>query len=132
MQETGSNVVADDLAGRIRSALKGRQVSEQKMFGGTGFMLNGNMVAGTFRNELLVRVGKEGNDAALGRPHARPMDHGGRPVAGYVIVGSQGTAKDKDLKSWVDLAVAHVESLPAKEPRKSPPSPKPAAGRKSK
>ncbi len=32
------------------------------MFGGICFMLNGNMVAGTLRNELLVRVGKEANN----------------------------------------------------------------------
>lgn len=122
----------DDLAGRIRSVLKGRAVREQRMFGGTGFMLNGNMVAGTFRDELLVRVGKEGNDAALRRPHARPMEHGGRPVAGYVIVANQGTASERDLKAWVDLAAAHVETLPGKEAKTSAAKPKSAARRKTK
>jgi TfoX/Sxy family transcriptional regulator of competence genes len=107
--------VADDpLVARIRAALAGKPVSEQKMFGGVGFMLNGNMVAGTLRNELLVRVGKEGNDDALKRRAARPMLHGGRPVAGYITVGAGGTRSDRDLAGWIATAVAHVETLPAK------------------
>jgi TfoX/Sxy family transcriptional regulator of competence genes len=82
-----------DLVERLRAALRGHDVSEQRMFGGVCFMLNGNMVAGTLRNELLVRVGKEGNDAALRRPHARQMEMS-RPAPGYVIVASPGTDRD--------------------------------------
>jgi TfoX/Sxy family transcriptional regulator of competence genes len=107
------------LVERLRATLADHEVSEQKMFGGVCFMLNGNMVAGTLRNELLVRVGKEGNAAALRRPHSQPMDHMGRPAPGYVMVASEGTDRDADLKSWVDLAVAFVSTLPAKS-RKAP------------
>lgn len=58
-----------ELVGRIRAVLSGPDITEQRMFGGVCFMLNGNMVAGTLRGELLVRVGKEANDDALKRPH---------------------------------------------------------------
>src|SRR4249919_945307 len=102
-----------DLAERLRAALRNHVVSEQRMFGGVCFMLNGNMVVGTLRNELLVRVGKENNEAALGRPHARQMEMS-RPAPGYVIVASSGTDRDADLQAWVDLAVAYVATLPAK------------------
>lgn len=102
-----------DLVERLRAALSDQVVSEQRMFGGVCFMLNGNMVAGTLRNELLVRVGKENNEAALGRPHARQMEMR-RPAPGYVVVASEGTARDADLKRWVDLAVAYVTTLPVK------------------
>ena len=74
-----------DLVSRIRAVLNGPDITEQRMFGGVCFMLNGNMVAGTLRNELLVRVGKEGNDAALARPHTHPMEMG-MPAPGYVMV----------------------------------------------
>ena len=40
------------------------------------FMVDGNMVAGTSKRGLLVRVGKEGHAAALQRPHARTMEMG--------------------------------------------------------
>lgn len=103
-----------NLEERIAAAFKGMSPTTQRMFGGLCFMLNGNMVVGTFRDELLVRVGKEGGDAALAKPHARPMVHGGRSMAGYVLVDPEGLRRDRDLKSWIDLAVAHVSTLPAK------------------
>jgi len=49
----------EDLADRMRAVLTGTgTVREVRMFGGLCFMLNGNMVAGTSRRGLLVRVGK--------------------------------------------------------------------------
>src|SRR5215510_11791021 len=93
----------DPLVERLRNALGGEEVTEQRMFGGVCFMLNGNMVAGTLRGELLVRVGKDANEAALKKPHARQMEMS-RPAPGYVIVAHAGTDRDKDLKAWVDMA----------------------------
>ena len=49
--------VNEDLAARMRVALAGTgTVREVRMFGGLCFMLNGNMVAGTSKRGLLVRV----------------------------------------------------------------------------
>lgn len=87
------------------------------MFGGIGFMLDGHMVAGTFRNGLLVRVGKERNDEALRRPGARPMEMRARPLAGYVMV-DPASLGDGALKEWIRLAMSHVRTLPPK-PAKS-------------
>src|SRR5436190_24101376 len=103
----------DPLVERLRSALGAEQVTEKRMFGGVCFMLNGNMVAGTLRSELLVRVGKDANDAALKKPHTRQMEMS-RPAPGYVIVAHAGTNRDKDLRTRVDLAVAQRKSLPPK------------------
>jgi TfoX/Sxy family transcriptional regulator of competence genes len=109
-----------ELADRVRAALADLAPAEQKMFGGVCFMLNGSMVAGTLRDGLLLRVGKEAGDAALQRPHARPMVQKGRPAAGYVIVESEGIDRDEDLKGWLDLAVRYVSSLPAKQTETKP------------
>ena len=47
----------EDLAERIRLILAGTgSLREVKMLGGLCFMLNGNMVAGTSKRGLLVRV----------------------------------------------------------------------------
>ena len=105
----------DDLIDRVRATLVGRSPAERKMFGGVCFMINGNMVAGTFKGDLLVRVGKDGHAAAMQRPHTRPMEQAGRVAAGYVIVAAEGVARDRELKRWLDTAIAHVETLPAKE-----------------
>ena len=63
----------DALAEKLRAALPARGLSEQKMFGGIGFMLNGNMIAGASKRGLLLRVGKERYSEALARSGARPM-----------------------------------------------------------
>ena len=56
----------EDLAERMRVALAGTgAVREVRMFGGLCFMLNGNMLAGTSKRGLLVRVGKEQQPDAL-------------------------------------------------------------------
>ena len=70
----------EDLADRMRAVLAGTGVvREVRMFGGLCFMLNGNMVAGTSRRGLLVRVGKDRYAQALARPGAKPMEMSGRP-----------------------------------------------------
>jgi TfoX/Sxy family transcriptional regulator of competence genes len=120
--------VDSDLVERIRAALEPLKPAEQRMFGGVCFMLDGNMVAGTLKGELLVRVGKEANEAALKRPHARQMEMS-RPAPGYVLVSGEGTKRDKDLKAWLDLAVAYVSTLPAKA-KKPAAKPKPRKGTK--
>jgi TfoX/Sxy family transcriptional regulator of competence genes len=76
---------------RLRKALAGRAVKEVNMFGGVCFMLNGNMLAGTFRDETLFRVGKDADAVALQRAHTRPMEQAGRRAVGYVLVSAEGT-----------------------------------------
>ena len=107
------------MVGRLRTALAGLPVTEQKMFGGTCFMLSGNMLVGTSKRGLLVRVGKDAHGAALSRPNTRPMEMGGRAMKGYVFVAAEGTATAGDLKKWLSRARAFVETLPAKADKRS-------------
>jgi len=96
----------EGLAQRIRSALSGRDdVVEKKMFGGLTFMVGGRMAIGVVRDDLMVRVGPDGHDAALNEPGVRPMDFTGRPMRGMVYVASAVVATDEDLRRWVDRAV---------------------------
>ncbi|MDG4854856.1 MULTISPECIES: TfoX/Sxy family protein [unclassified Mesorhizobium] len=111
---TKSSTTPDPMVERLRAALGRRAFTEQKMFGGTCFMINGNMLIGTSKRGLLVRVGKDGHAAAAARPHARPMEMGGRSMEGYVHVAPEGTATEADLAEWIDRALAFVETLPPK------------------
>jgi TfoX/Sxy family transcriptional regulator of competence genes len=86
----------------------------KKMFGGTCFMLNGNMVIGTFRDGILVRVGKDAHAKALTLPGTSTMEMNGRKMEGYVMVASAELATDKSLSNWIDLALAFNKTLPAK------------------
>jgi TfoX/Sxy family transcriptional regulator of competence genes len=104
--------VDEELARRVRAALADAgPVREVKMFGGLGFMLNGNMVAASSHRGLLVRVGELGMSAALARG-AQPMIMNGRQMKGFVWVPA--TSDARAVKSWLRVARAFVETLPAK------------------
>lgn len=68
----------EKLAATVRAALADAEsVREVKMFGGLGFMLNGNMVAATSDRGLLVRVGAQGQEQALAHQAAQLMKMNG-------------------------------------------------------
>jgi TfoX/Sxy family transcriptional regulator of competence genes len=102
------------LTAYVRAALAGvREVAEVKMFGGIGFMLNGNMLAAASDRGLLVRVGKEREAEALARPGSSIMVMNSRAMNGYIRVAAGGLDA-RTAASWLELARAHVESLPPK------------------
>jgi TfoX/Sxy family transcriptional regulator of competence genes len=102
------------LAERIRSELNGIPVVEKKMFGGVGFLLNGNMACGVNKDDLIVRVDPEKNRALLKKPHARPFDMTGRPMKGWLLVEADGCKTEKQLGTWVKEAVTFALTLPPK------------------
>lgn len=109
-------MTADELAASVRRALAGAaSLGEVKMFGGIGFMLNGNMVAAASRRGLLVRVGRERQDEALARRGARQMEMKGRLMDGYIYVDPPALTDDA-VVAWLRLAVAFVQTLPPKAP----------------
>jgi TfoX/Sxy family transcriptional regulator of competence genes len=109
-----------DLAASVRAALTGAgPVREVKMFGGLGFMLSGNLIAGASRRGLLVRVGSAAQSAALARPGARPMVMRGRTMPGYVYVDPPAL-DPASVAAWIALAISHVRTLPAKPTARRP------------
>ena len=57
------------LAERIRQALARKHgVEGKKMFGGIGFLLNGNLLVGVRKDSLLVRLGPEQSDERCRKP----------------------------------------------------------------
>ena len=104
------------LAERIRQALaRKRGVEEKKMFGGVGFLLNGNLLVGVWKDSLIVRLGPEEGDEALKEPHVSEFDITGRAMKGWVLVAPEGVDADEQLKGWIERAVKFVGKLPAKE-----------------
>lgn len=105
----------EKLAARVRDMLAERSgVKEQKMFGGVGFMLGGNMCCGVHGNELIVRVSPEESDETVSDPHVRLMDLTGKPMRGWLLVSPDGTRTEKALRGWVDRGVRFAGSLPKK------------------
>lgn len=104
------------LAERIRAFADGHPgLSEKQMFGGIAFLVNGNMACGVTHERLMVRVGPEGHDKAMARPHTEEMDFTGRPIRGMLFVNPEGYASQEDLKDWVERGLKFASSLPPKE-----------------
>lgn len=106
---------ADPLTRRLHSLLgRRRGVEERRMFGGTAFLLHGHMVCGVQGDALVLRLGREGTAAALARPHTRPMDFTGKPLASMVYVDAAGHRRGAALRAWVEQAARFARTLPPK------------------
>lgn len=105
----------EELADRIRTALgKRRGLSEKQMFGGLAFLLNGNMCVGVHGEEMILRLDPADTEAALEDRHVRVFDLTGRPMKGWLLVGSAGLKRTPALTKWVTVGVNYAATLPRK------------------
>ena len=108
---------SDALADRLRPVLARTKLAliEKKMFGGAGFMLNGNMLIGTTaKGDLLVRVDPDTMSEALTKPGAYAMHMGSKVMTGFLAVRADALPDDRTIRGWIDHARRYVETLPAK------------------
>lgn len=104
-----------ELARRIRAVIGGQDgVSERRMFGGIGWMVNGNMACGTMGDNLLVRLDRHDSDRILADPHVELMQMGARTMRGFFTVDASVIADDTELARWIDAGAAYAASLPPK------------------
>jgi TfoX/Sxy family transcriptional regulator of competence genes len=106
----------EDLANRIRELVSSEHgVTEQRMFGGLAFLVNGNMsVSASGQGGLLLRIDPAETDALLRRPHASPFQMRGRVMQGWLRVDPEGVRTKRQLERWVARGVAYARSLPGK------------------
>ena len=105
----------EELAARIRDLLAGREgVTEKKMFGGIGFMMNGNMCCGVMGDDLILRLDGARGEEALAEPHTRPLEQRGKAMKSWMLVSRDGVATEAGLRVWVERAATHAASLPRK------------------
>lgn len=104
------------LAERVHSALPADPsnfIVAKKMFGGIAWMMNGHLAFGILGDEFMVRLGNDGAANALSQPGVRLFDLMGQKMNSAVIVSAE-YLDDAELHSWVDQALAFVETLPPK------------------
>jgi TfoX/Sxy family transcriptional regulator of competence genes len=106
----------EDLANRIRElVLSEPGISEQRMFGGLAFLIDGNMsVSASSRGGILLRVDPAETDALLGKPHAQSFEMRGRTMQGWLRVDAEGLRTRRQLERWVARGVGYARSLPSK------------------
>jgi TfoX/Sxy family transcriptional regulator of competence genes len=106
----------EELAARIRDLVGGEAgLTEQKMFGGLGFLVGGNLaVAASGQGGLLVRVDPAESEQLVAETNARPMEMRGRQLPGWLRVESSDVGAEPALREWVGRGIAYARSLPAK------------------
>src|ERR1044072_8159194 len=104
---------SEALTVRIRQGLARRKgIEEKKMFGGIGFLLNGNMLVGVWKESLIVQLGPEEGDEEVREQHVKEFDITGRGMTGWVLVEPEGVQNDVQLSDWIQQAVKFVGKLP--------------------
>ena len=105
----------EELADRIRQELTGEPgLTEQPMFGGLAFMIQGNMaVAASGQGGMMVRVDPEDCDDLLAEG-AVPMEMQGRAMRGWVRVPSELVPDQESTARWAERGAAYARSLPTK------------------
>lgn len=104
-----------DLARRIEARLASRtDMTAKTMFGGIGYLKNGNMACGVHGDGLIVRLGPDEAQTAFANPYVKPFDLSGRPMKGWLVVQASGLDEDAELQAWVDQALAFAATLPPK------------------
>ena len=106
----------ESLASRIRDLLADEPgVTEQKMFGGLGFLVHGNMAIGaSSQGGALVRVDPAESSVIVEGSSARPLEMRGRELRGWLRVDGAELRTKRELTKWVELGTAHARSLPPK------------------
>ncbi len=105
----------EGLAHRLAEALADQpELVETRMFGGFGYLLNGNMCVGIHKDTLIIRIGVERATCVLKEPNVRPMDLTGRVMKGWATIEPAAMSEDEDLLRYAHYAIDFVKTLPPK------------------
>lgn len=102
-----------ELDARVEELATAWGAARKKMFGGTCYLLDGNIVAGVSGECLFVRLSTEDGALALARPDVRPFDISKNPMSGWVLIAPDGLDDDA-LEDWLEQARDFVSTLPPK------------------
>jgi hypothetical protein len=89
------------------------ELERKKMFGGTGYMLKGNMLCGVWHDYLIVRLAHDTAEVELKRPEAKVFDITGKPMKGWIMIHKDDLPAPQ-LLDWLNKARDYVSTLPAK------------------
>lgn len=88
-----------ELLERVRVLLPDAELT--RMFGGTGFVVDGSLACSVASQGLLVRVAREEQETLAGRDGVEPMAMGERRSRGWVQVSNEVLEDDAVLAEWV-------------------------------
>lgn len=90
-------------------------LTENRMMGGYGYFLNGNMCVGIHKDTLIIRIGIPAAEKLIQEQDIRVMDLTGKIMKGWATVEAEAMEDDKNLKRFCSLAIDFVSTLPIKK-----------------
>jgi len=104
----------ETIAKRLDELIKGKKgFTKKDMFGGVGYLFNGNMCVGVHKDELIIRYDPKMTEEVNKNKNVRMFDITGRPMKGWSLVNAEGL-KARALNKWFDLSFSFAKSLPKK------------------
>lgn len=107
------------LANRIRGMISATSgTTEQPMFGGLAFLVDGHMaVVASRTGGLMVRVDPAMSDDLVATTPTRFAEMRGRTMKGWLRLDAKCVGTDGQLTRWVDLGMACAQALVPKTAR---------------
>ncbi len=90
-------------------------VDKKKMFGGIGYMANGNMCFGIHKDFFILRVSEQKGDELMKSKHAGPFEMTRQPMKGWLQFAPEGVKNDDQLLSLMRLGFEFASSLAKKK-----------------
>lgn len=103
----------EDLALAVAEELIDMKIEpeEKKMFGGIAFMVNGHLMVGVTKDDLMARTTVADYERALDMHHARPMDFTGKVMHGFLFVSGIPLLDNRALlREFIQMSWAYVNS----------------------
>lgn len=89
-------------------------LTKRKMFGGIGYLQQGNFTFGIWKRSLVVRCGPERQPALMGERFTSRFAVTGRPMKGWLLIDPQGFADQPALQRWLTVGWEYASALPPK------------------
>lgn len=90
----------------------------RQMFGYPALFVGGYHVTGLHDANWVVRLAESDRAELLAIPGAGPFEPmPGRTMGGYAVLPPSIVADDAAVRGWIERAIAHGRSLPAKVPK---------------
>ncbi len=91
------------------------EAQRRKMFGYPALFVGGNLVTSLFADRWMIRLADADLAALLELPGASPFSPmAGRTMKGYGTLPLDVVADDAALDGWLERAIEHGKTLPAK------------------
>jgi TfoX/Sxy family transcriptional regulator of competence genes len=106
------NLDLEDRIDRLTDRLG--DIVKKKMFGGIGYLINGNMCFGIHKESLVLRTSAEKAKDLMGYEYYTPFNITGKPMKGWVLVSPEVLETDEQLVNMLKLGVRFAKTLPKK------------------